>query len=272
MRDQPPIVRTGQGSYTRDYPSKPAAPRPLFAPAVKTGAKARVAIYGPAGAGKTYTALRIARGLVGPTGRIALIDTERRTARKYADRFTFDVCELDDRSLDGYAAAIRAAASYDVTIVDSLSHAWHELVAEVERIAKARHRNNTWSAWTEGTPKQRSFIDLLLQHPGHLIATMRSKTEWQTVSDAGKARPVRVGLTPEQGKGIEYEFDLLLEIAPTHAAEITKDRTGRYQDQVIDRPGEEFGAELAAWLADGSRGTLPPDQAPPTSTTPPSTY
>jgi hypothetical protein len=89
---------------------------------------------------------------------------------------------------------------------------------------------------------------------------MRSKTEWVTEQDSrGKNKPVRVGLAPEQGKGIEYEFDLLMEISPEHIGNILKDRTGKYQDKIIEKPGEQLGQELAAWLAEGTA----PKQAEP---------
>ena len=94
-------------------------------------------------------------------------------------------------------------------------------------------------------------MQAILNYPGHVIATMRSKTEWTTVDNNGKKSPQRVGLAPEQGKGIEYEFDLLIEISTDHIANVIKDRTGKFQDKLIDKPGEEFGQQLAAWLSDG---------------------
>jgi hypothetical protein len=84
-----------------------------------------------------------------------------------------------------------------------------------------------------------------------VIGTMRSKTEWTTVDNNGKKTPQRVGLAPEQGKGVEYEFDLLVEISTDHIANVIKDRTGKFQDKLIDKPGEDFGRQLAAWLSDG---------------------
>ena len=88
---------------------------------------------------------------------------------------------------------------------------------------------------------------------------MRSKTEWQTGSDGSKSKPVRVGLSPEQGKGIEYEFDILFEITPEHLANIIKDRTGKFQDRIIEKPGKEFGQELVAWLNEGAPPPPPAD-------------
>jgi len=224
-----------------------------FQRATKKAAKLRAAVYGPSGSGKTFSSLRIATGLA-DNGRIAVIDTERGSASKYADRFDFDVLDLERHDVDAYVAAIRAAsgAGYSVLIIDSLSHAWQSLLEQVDKLAKSKYRGNSWSAWSEGTPRHKALIDALLSYPGHVIVTMRSKTEWAT-SDAGggKSKPTKVGLAPEQRAGVEYEFDLLLELSVEHVATVSKDRTGRYQDQIIDRPGEDLGRDLLDWLGSG---------------------
>lgn len=234
-----------------------------FKKATKSQAKLRCAMFGPSGAGKTYTALRVATGI---GGKIALIDTERGSASKYADRFSFDALDLPDHTIATYVDAIRLAGreGYDVLVIDSLSHGWQDLLAEIDKIAATQFKGNTWSAWSKGTPKQRAMIDAILDFPGHVIATMRSKTEWsQEKNDRGKSTPVRVGLAPEQGKGIEYEFDLLIELTTEHYATVIKDRSGKFQDAMIDRPGEDFGRELAAWLSDGTAPAPRPMTAPP---------
>jgi hypothetical protein len=233
-----------------------------FKKATKSQAKLRAAIFGPSGAGKTFSSLRVAAGLAGGKP-IAVIDTERGSASKYADRFQFDVLELEDQSIDGYVAAIREAAQagYAVLVIDSLSHGWQTLLEEVEKLAKAKYRGNTWSAWSEGTPLQRRLVQAILGFPGHVIATMRSKTEWTTVDNNGRKTPQRVGLAPEQGKGVEYEFDLLVEISTEHIANVIKDRTGRFQDKLLEKPGEDFGRELAEWLSDGEPPAAKPQPA-----------
>ena len=237
----------------------------MFQKATKAKSRLRCTIYGPSGSGKTYTCLRIATGI---GGKVALIDTERMSASKYADAFEFDTCDLTDRSIDGYCDAIEAAgkAGYNVIVIDSLSHAWRELCQSVEKLANAKYRGNTWSAWSEGTPQQQRLVDTLLDFPGHVLATMRSKTEWQTTQgENGKGRPIRVGLAPEQGKGIEYEFDLVLQMNPDHTAVVEKDRSGRFQDEIIEKPGEEFGKALLAWLSDGSEPVAKPPKKEPTA-------
>lgn len=220
-----------------------------FKKATKEQAKLRLALFGVSGSGKTYTALRIATGL---GGKIAVIDTERNSACKYSDRFDFDVCDATKPSIENLKLLIDEAKDYDVLIIDSMTHAWIELLQEVERLAKTKFGGNTWSAWSEGTPKQMSLINALLDFPGHIIATMRVETNWTTVTnEKGKVVPVRVGEAPKQGKGIEYEFDMLMQISPEHDALVIKDRTGKYQDEVVQLPDEQFGKDLAEWLKDG---------------------
>ena len=60
-----------------------------FKRATKRQARLRMAVTGPAGSGKTLTALLVARALVGKQGKIAVLDTEHGSASKYADVVDF---------------------------------------------------------------------------------------------------------------------------------------------------------------------------------------
>lgn len=230
-----------------------------FKKATKEKIRLRMAVFGPSGSGKTFSALRIAKGL---GGKIALMDSEVAedmntkemilSSDKYADQFDFDNVALKGFTIDEYVKWIGEAAKggYGVLIIDSLSHAWQELLEEIDRLAKSKYQNNSWAAWNEGTPKQKKLINAILSFPGHLIVTMRSKTEWvvEKNESTGKATPKRVGLAPEQGKGIEYEFDILVEINHDHYATIIKDRTGKFQDKILQYPDETFGSQIGQWL------------------------
>jgi hypothetical protein len=231
----------------------------------------RCALFGPSGSGKTMSALRIAKGIADKMGvPFAVIDTEARSASKYADRIPFVVDDLTKKTVDDYIASMNECVKlgYKVLVIDSLSHAWRELTEEVDRIAEKSTSKNTFSPWAKVNPKQKRFIDAILNFPGHIIATMRSNTEWVIgQKENGKSAPEKVGLKPEQGKGIEFEFDLLLEMDQKHQATVTKDRTGKFQDEVIDRPGEEFGVTLHDWLSRGN-AVLPPVSLPQANTAP----
>jgi len=227
----------------------------LFKKAIKSKSKLKLAMFGVAGSGKTYSALSIATGISSKmNNKIAVIDTEF-SASKYADRFEFDVIEEKKLTIQKCIDYIIAAESekYDVLIIDSFSHAWQELLEEVDRIAKVKYHGNSWAAWSEGTPLQKQLRNSILTFQGHLIVAMRSKTEWMhSKDDKGKTKITRVGLTPEQGKNIEYEFDFLVNITQDHFAHVIKDRTGVYQDKIIEKPGKELGVEFFEWLNDGS--------------------
>ena len=69
----------------------------MFKKAERKQSRLRLCISGPSGAGKTEGALTIATSLKG-AGKIAVIDTENGSASLYADRFEFDVLNLDRMS------------------------------------------------------------------------------------------------------------------------------------------------------------------------------
>jgi hypothetical protein len=144
-----------------------------------------------------------------------------------------------------------AKMGYKVLVIDSLSHAWRELTEEVDRITQASKSNNSLLSWGKVSPKQKRLIETILSFPGHIIATMRSKTDWVVTQTNGKIVSEKLGLAPEQGKGIEYEFDLLVELNQQHIATVTKDRTGKFQDESFEKPGEDFGEALYDWLMSG---------------------
>jgi hypothetical protein len=225
-----------------------------FKKAIKSKQKLRLVIDGVSGSGKTYTALAIASGI---GGKIAVIDTEHGSADLYADRFEFDSLSLKSFEIEDYCDAIEAAgqAGYEVLIIDSTSHGWDALVARVENIARQpKYNNNTFRAWGEGTPLQLKLIEKMLQFNGHIIVTVRSKTEYSVDKndDTGKTTISRVGTKAKQREGFEYEFTLAMTMDIKHFGNITKDRTGKFQDQFIEKPGKTFGQDLVEWLNIGA--------------------
>lgn len=222
-----------------------------FTKAKRKKAKLRLALTGPSGSGKTWGALQIAKGL---GGKIACIDTEKGSASLYEHIVDFDVLELSAPfTPERYIAAIYAAekAGYDVLIIDSASHEWSGsggMLEINEEIARARYRGNTWSAWSDTTPRHRAFLDAMLQSNMHIIATGRSKTETAQTENAGKKSVVKLGMKTEQRDGFEYEFTVVLDIIHDgHFAVASKDRTGLFTGET-KKITEETGQSLLAWL------------------------
>lgn len=234
----------------------------FFKKAERKSAKLRAGLCGTAGSGKTYSALLLARGLAGESGKIALIDTERGSASLYSDVTGFDVAELaPPYHPRRYRELIAdAAREYDVLVIDSLSHAWtgEGGVLDLHDKASTSSRSgNSYMAWRDVTPEHNALVDTILAAPCHVVLTMRSKTAYELQDDGkGKKTPIKIGLAPIQRDGMEYEFTLVWDISvEKHVASASKDRTrlwdGRHEIITIDH-----GVELREWLNSGA----PPEQ------------
>lgn len=233
-----------------------------FQKAVKQQEKLRMALDGPAGAGKTWTALIIGSYLAEQTGgRIAVIDSERSSAKKYASDFDFDHLTLPDWSPHTYMGAVRSATEqgYAVIIIDSFSHAW-EGVLELKDNATARSRskNSYTEGWREATPVHSQLVDTVLRADAHVIATLRTKTEY-VINDKGGVD--KIGLKPVQREGVDFEFDVVGDMTAENAMVISKTRCSALTGQVIRKPDQRIAETLWAWLNDGDPYVAPP--APP---------
>jgi len=223
-----------------------------FVKATKKESKLRLALIGSSGSGKTYSALAIATGL---GGKIAVVDTERGSASKYADKFNFDVLELDSFSPERYVEAITAAAQagYQILIIDSLSHAWSGkdgALEMVDRAAKKSQSGNTYTAWRDVTPKHNEMVDAIVQAPLHVIATMRAKTEYVLeTNERGKQVPRKVGLAPVQRDGMEYEFDVVATMDADNNMIVEKSRCEAMSGQVYAKPNGQVSEILNRWLS-----------------------
>ena len=234
-----------------------------FKKATKKQVKARIAIAGPSGSGKTYTGLVAATALA-QGGQIAVIDTERGSASLYSDYFDFDVLELEPPfSPQVYKQAIRAAedAGYGVILIDSLSHAWEGEGGALDLAdeATARQRTpNSYTAWREVTPLHREMVDAILQSKAHIVATMRSKTEYAIESTNGKTNIRKVGMAPIQRAGMEYEFTVVGDMDVDNKIVISKSRFAPLQSKVQLKPDVSFFRPFVDWLNSGDANVEAP--------------
>ncbi len=225
-----------------------------FHKAVKYGAKLRMALSGPAGAGKTYTALTLATTLAGG-GSIALIDTEHGSASKYADLFEFDTLCLETFHPQRYIDAIHEAeaAGYAVLVIDSLSHAWSGqggLLEEKDKIARAKYSGNSFSAWNDASAIQNKLVNVILGAKLHIIATVRSKMDYVLETGAnGKTMPRKVGMAPVQRDDLPYEFDVFCSMESDNTLIVDKSRCPALSGAVIAKPNGAVADTLKVWLS-----------------------
>ncbi|QDK02820.1 AAA-ATPase [Gordonia phage Squiddly] len=227
-----------------------------FKPATREASYARIALTGPSGSGKTYTALALAHGLA--INKVAVVDTERGSASKYVglNGWRFDTVQPDSFSpkslVDILAAA--SAGNYNAIVIDSLSHYWMGVDGMLEQADRHAVRGNTFAGWKEVRPDERRMIDALVSYPGHVIVTMRSKTEYVIEdNDRGKKTPRKVGMKPEQREGIEYEFDLVGDLDYDNTLTVSKSRIHTLAKAIVPLPGEELAAQISDWLSEGEK-------------------
>lgn len=241
-----------------------------FIKATREKAKLKLAISGLEGSGKTMGSLLVARGVVGPQGKIAVIDTEQGKSTYYSDNkitkhISYDVDEIKAPfTSQKYLACIKDAvnAGYDFLIIDSISHEWDGPggIKDQKDAIDARG-GNSFTNWGKVKPLHDAFIHGILTADIHIICTMRCKSDMiLEMNDRGKQAPKKVGLKAIQREGVEYEFDLMFDMAHNKTFSVSKDRTGLF-DGRFEMLSEDIGRELGEWLSTAAPATARP-QAP----------
>ena len=219
-----------------------------FRKATKDAVFLKLAITGPSGSGKTTAALRLARGLTGVNGKIAVIDTENSSSLLYADKYDFDACVLEppyteEKFIGAIADAI--SAKYDCVIIDSFSHVWQAILDYKSKLDM--RGGNSYTNWANAGAKFDSVLQAILVSKLHIICCMRSKMDYAIDTDErGKKSIRKVGLAPIMRDGIEFEFSLVLDLDMNHKAVASKDRT-RLFDSKIEEITESTGEVLNNW-------------------------
>lgn len=227
----------------------------------------KMALYGTGGAGKTYTALKIASELAGdkPFG---LIESENRASEKYCSTnggedglFDFYIINLgnpdkpDDISEytpEQYIQALEMFKAEGITtvIIDSLSHPYLRSLDEVNK-QSVRFKGNTFVAWKDVTPRYNALMRYITNSGMNIICTLRAKTAYELeANEKGRSAPKAVGLEPIIRNGFEYEFDIVGRMEDATLV-ITKTRCFELNNGVYQRPGKDFATIIKRWLGTG---------------------
>lgn len=243
-----------------------------FTPALRRNVPLIIGIAGPSGGGKTYSALRLARGLA-DGGSIAAIDTERGRMLHYADEFEFLHAELDAPfSPDRYADAIKEALALApaVILIDSFSHEWagDGGVIDMQEAELDRMAGNDWkkreavrfASWIKPKGLHKTLVnDVITRMPCHLILCLRAEDRVEMKKDpkTGKLEVVpkrtlsgHEGWIPVTGKEVAYELTVSLVVTPDKPGvpQPVKIQAQHIPLVPLDRPlDESVGQALAAW-------------------------
>lgn len=164
-------------------------------------------------------------------------------------------------SVNKYIEAIKEAenAGYDVLILDSISAEWAGTGGLLNLHTQITNTNkgNSFSAWGQITPRHNAFIDAIINSKIHIIATIRSKTEYaQIQNEKGKTEIKKLGLGLVQREGIDYEFTTVFDLSMEHTVTVSKDRTSLFDGQIFTL-SQETGQILREWLDSGLDVPLP---------------
>lgn len=211
--------------------------------------KMKCLLAGPAGAGKTFSALLLAYGLAGEWDKIAVIDSENESSHLYAHLGPYNVVSIKAPfTPEKYSKAIAHCVeeNMEVIIIDSTTHMWTCLL-EIHSMMQG----NSFTNWGKITPRNDSFIQKMLQCPCHIVATTRTKQDYILGEKNGKTVPEKVGLKAIQREGLEYEFTVVFDVDINHVAKSSKDRTGLFINAEPSALSVATGIALKTWCNSG---------------------
>lgn len=255
--------------------------------AVRKSVPLLVGLMGPSGGGKTYSALRLARGIqkVFP-GDIIHIDTESNRALHYASAFDFHHIPFGEPfGSKDYLEVLNFAASKkpSVIIVDSMSHE-HEGPGglldlhdqETTRMAGDDYQKRQrvqMLAWQKPKAERRKLINGLLQMNSNFIFCFRAKESSRPVKKNGKTEIENFGFVPIAGDEFVFEMTINMLLLPHANGHPTWDTDNKGEKMMMKLPEqfkslfsgdiqltEEIGEKLAQWAKGDIKKKEPPKE------------
>jgi hypothetical protein len=231
-----------------------------FRRAERKGSHVIITAYSESGAGKTYSLILLGRGLVGPEGRLGLLDTETGRGMIYANLAGgYDYAELTPPfTPERYVEALDAAeeAGIDALIIDSGSHEWEGLGGILEI---AGDQDGGLRKWARPKARHKKYVQRLLRSRMHLLISLRAKEKYVQAPDPerpGKELIVSAGYVPIQDKRFIFEttVQLFLPLSGKRGVPVVEkcpeDLKGAFPDGTPIN--EEMGRAIAGWVAGGT--------------------
>jgi energy-coupling factor transporter ATP-binding protein EcfA2 len=217
--------------------------------AIRKSLPAVICLYGESGSGKTFSALKLAHGLVAnaKNNRVCVIDTENHRASHYDADFDFDVINLESPfSSSKFIEAIKLAQNenYGAIIIDSISHEWDGIGGAVYQADNSSLKNKI-AVWQEPKKEHKKLMDFILSSKCHFILCTRAKAKTKQV---GK-EIIEDGIVPIQEKTFLYDMLAVFHMYNKGQVEITK-CPKNLQLNITNFLNEAHGKVIADWVND----------------------
>ncbi len=232
-----------------------------FAPAKREQVSLLIALAGASGSGKTFSALRLAKGM-SPTGKIAFIDTEARRGLHYAEEFQFMHADMRPPFAPArFIEAIRAAeaAGADVVIIDSASHEYDGeggIMDWADRLQADGVKGP--AAWKDPKAAHKKLMNALLQCRASIIFCLRADEKIEIARENNKTVVRPLGWMPICEKRFMFEMTASFTLTPDKPGIPHFDLPHKLQRQhraffTDTQPiSEESGSMLAEWARGGN--------------------
>lgn len=229
-------------------------------PAERAAVPALIGLWGFSNSGKTMGALLLARGLVGPDGKIVVIDTENGRALIHSS-VAAPWHHLDFQppfSPARYSAAMDAAEGYgaDCIVIDSASHVWEGEGGVIDMADKSS--NKGLGKWRNPKMEYKRMINKLLRNKVHVIFCMRAKDKYVQTGRGDSGAIEYIGPTQISDKNLIYEMTVALHLQDDHTFEVDKVPAGLQQVFPRRETGgkkvlisAEMGTKMADWIKQG---------------------
>ncbi len=230
-----------------------------------------VGLVGSTNSGKTYSALRLARGIAGPKGKIAVADTEAGRTLHLKKDFAFDVLLIDPPHRPSkYAEVARAAeeAGYDVLVIDSFSAEWAGVGGvlewreeEAQRMAKgdeSKLERVRGAAWIKPKSEHKLMVQSFLGRRIPIIFSIRGEESFKP--------PNEKFFKAICNQGFLFEVTVSFRLAADRKGviDLSDEKTFKMEGahRAIFRDGEQLaekhGEALAAWSRGGGASKAAP--------------
>lgn len=244
----------------------------LFRPAESFTERAGlfVSLTGSTNSGKTFSALRLARGIAGPSGKIAVLDTEGGRTLHLKDHFKFDVSIMDPPFRPARFAEIAKEAEdggYGCLVIDSFSMQWVGIggvldwqAQELQRMAgdDARKQERVkMASWIKPKSDHKAMVYSLLQRRMPIVFAIRGEESIKPSESGGKPEKIFKSICNSQFPfevTVSFRLDSgrkgYVDLSDPKAWKMEGAHAGIFHDG--DRISEDHGRALAEW----ARGEL----------------